>query len=275
MTRASGRPIFDAESGCQRGADGAEFAGVDDRIHGVDAAQGVAGHARGRENFVAAEQIVEGAHYRFVGQTFIGGLLLDFILPGLLGLLDRLCPCAICCVLWLASFDAVDDRAQGDLGIGRDRQCGGIIAAELIRIGVDLNDLGLLGNDFVTEAHGRAFAEGRAEGENQIRFLKKFAGVGAAAEAEAAERERMIFREHALGGVAHATGIEASRPTRALLPGPRPNRPRCRRAPPAFGLQQEIHRAFAGRLSMAGATGSAVLAKLNGSGSAHAANLRG
>jgi hypothetical protein len=118
-------------------------------------------------------------------------------------LLDRLCSCAICCVLWLASFGFVDDRAQGNLGVGRDRQCGGIVAAELIRIGVDLNDLRLLGDDFVTEAHGRAFAEGRAEGENQIRVLKKFAGVGAAAEAEATERQRMILRENTLGRVAH------------------------------------------------------------------------
>jgi hypothetical protein len=50
---------LDAEGRRQCRADGAELAGVDDRHLGVDVAQGIAGHTRGRQDFLAGELLVE------------------------------------------------------------------------------------------------------------------------------------------------------------------------------------------------------------------------
>ena len=52
------------------------------------------------------------------------------------------------------------------------------------------------------EAERCAFAKSRSKRENQIGVKKKLPRIGSAAGAETAERERMIFRKDALGGVA-------------------------------------------------------------------------
>src|SRR5581483_8845510 len=134
-----GTAELDAHRGCERGADGEERAGVDDRIDRVDAAQRIAGHARGREDLIAGEQLVQRLHHRLVSQYLVRGFLFDVVSPGVLGLLDRFRARGVR-RLGLSLFDFVDDRAQGNLGIGRDRQGAAILPAEFVRIGVDLHD---------------------------------------------------------------------------------------------------------------------------------------
>src|SRR5207249_3390387 len=78
------------------------------------------------------EQLIEDFHHGFVGQTGLGGFLIEISFPGLLGLLDRLRSCAI--RFGLAAFHAIDDRAQGDLGVRLNRQGRWIIAAGSVSI---------------------------------------------------------------------------------------------------------------------------------------------
>src|SRR4029077_4352379 len=102
----------------------------------------------------------------FVGQTSCRRLLSQRVFPLLLGLLNFLRPRAVNGRFWLAILDGVYDGAESDLGVRLNGQLSRIVAAEFIGIGVDLNDLRVLWNDLVPEAHGRAFAEGRPQGEN-------------------------------------------------------------------------------------------------------------
>ena len=101
----------------------------------------------------------------------------------------------------LALREGGDELRGKDLGVGDDAQRGRIVAAELLRVEVDVDEPGLREVPRVARmpARGGTVVETRADGEHEVGVASGLVGRIRAVAADEAERERIVG-----GHAAHA-----------------------------------------------------------------------
>ena len=105
--------------------------------------------------------------------------------------------------LGAAPLELGEQLAQEGARVGQDAEIGRIVAAELGRIDVDMDQLGLREIPRIAgqPGRGRAVVEARADGDDQIGAAAGFVGRIGAVAADEAERQRIghVEAAHAVG----------------------------------------------------------------------------